>query len=77
MRVDIPVGLELCSEPVPYAVVEEDCTSGLVIEVFDDSDKVGAGVVLLHGCPQSCMIGTIKLACCMVCNGQLVASSVT
>ena len=44
-----------CSEPVSYAVVEEDCTCGLVIEVFDDSDKVGADVVLLHGCPQSCM----------------------
>ena len=28
--------------------------SGLVIEVFDDSDKVGADVVLLHGYPQSC-----------------------
>ena len=26
---------------------------GLVIEVFDDSDKAGADVVLLHGCPQS------------------------
>ena len=26
-----------------------------MIEVFDDSDKVGADVVLLHGCPQSCM----------------------
>ena len=35
-----------CSEPVSYAAVEEDCTSGLVIEVFDDSDKVGADVVL-------------------------------
>ena len=44
-----------CSEPVSYAAVDEDCTSGLVIEVFDDSDKVGAAVVLLHGCPQSCM----------------------
>ena len=27
------------SEPVSYAVVEEDYTSGLVVEVFDDSDK--------------------------------------
>ena len=36
-------------------MVEEDCASGLVIEVFDDSDKVGADGVLLHGCPQSCM----------------------
>ena len=43
------------SEPVSYAAVEEDGTSGLVIEVFDDSDKDGADVVLLHGCPQSCM----------------------
>ena len=40
-----------CSEPVSHAAVEEDC---LVTEVFDDSDKVGAGVVL-HVCPQSCM----------------------
>ena len=33
------------------AAVEEDSTSGLVIEAFDDSDMVGADVVLLHGCP--------------------------
>ena len=42
-----------CSEPVSYAAVEENCTSGLVTEVFDDLDKVCADVVLLHGCPQS------------------------
>ena len=35
-----------CSEPVPYAAIEEDCTGGLIIEVFDDLDKVGADVVL-------------------------------
>ena len=35
-----------CSELVSYASVEEDYTSGLVIEVFDDSGKVGADVVL-------------------------------
>ena len=29
---------------VSYAAVEEDGTSGLVIEVFDDLDKVGADV---------------------------------
>ena len=29
---------------------EEDGTSGLVIEVFDDLDKADADVVLLHGC---------------------------
>ena len=32
------------------------CTSGLVIEVFDDSDKVWADVVILHGRPQSCLL---------------------
>ena len=35
-------------EPVSNSAVEEDCTGGLVIEVFDDSDKVGTDVVLLH-----------------------------
>ena len=30
----------------------EECTGGLVIEVFDDSGKVGTDVVLLHGCLQ-------------------------
>ena len=29
-------------------------------EVFNDSDKVGADVVLLHGCPQSCMQNPAK-----------------
>ena len=46
--------LNCCSEPVSKAAVGEDGTGGLVIEVFDDLDKVRA-VVLLHGCPQSCM----------------------
>ena len=44
-----------CSKPVSYAAVEEDCTGGLVIEDSDDSDKVDADVVLLHGDPKSCM----------------------
>ena len=48
-----------CSEPVSYTAVEEDCTSGLVIEVFDDSDQVGADV-LLDGCPQSCMPNPVE-----------------
>ena len=48
-----------CSEPVSYAAVEEDCACGLVIEVFDDLDKVCADV-LLHGCPQSCMPNPVK-----------------
>ena len=54
MRVNIPVRLNCYSEPVSYAVVEESCTGGLVIKVFDDSGKVGTDV-LLCGCPQCCM----------------------
>ena len=49
-----------CSEPVFYAAFEEDCTGGLVIEVFGDLNKVGADVVLLHGCSQSCMPNPVK-----------------
>ena len=30
------------------------------MEVFDDSDKVGADVVLLHGGPQSCMPNPVE-----------------
>ena len=44
----------------PMLLLKEDCTSGLVIEVYDDSDKVGADVVLIHGCPQSCMPNPIE-----------------
>ena len=47
-------------EPVSYAAVEENGTSGLVIEVFDDLDKVGADVVFLHRCPQSCLPNPVK-----------------
>ena len=63
MRVDFPVGLQLsncCLEPVSYAAVEEGGTCGLVIEVFDDLDKVCADVVLLHGCPQICMLNPVE-----------------
>ena len=54
MRVDIPVGLQLFFGTIILCYFEEDGTSGLVIEDFDDSDMVGADV-LLHGCLQSCM----------------------
>ena len=49
-----------CWKPVSCAAVEEEGTGGLVIEVFDDSDKVGTDVVLLHGCPQSCMPSPVE-----------------
>ena len=29
-------------------------------ERFDDLDKIGADVVLLHGCPQSCMPNPVE-----------------
>ena len=47
-----------CLESVSY--VEEDGTTGLVAEVFDDLDKVVADVVLLHGCPQSYMPNPVE-----------------
>ena len=49
-----------CSEPVFYAALEKDGTSGLVTEVFDYLDKVCADVVLLHGCPESCMPNPVE-----------------
>ena len=41
-------------------MAEEDGTSGLVIKVFDDLDKICADVVLLYGCPQSCMPNPVQ-----------------
>ena len=49
-----------CSEPVSYAAVERDCTGDFIVEVFDDSDKVGADFVLLHGCPQRCTSNPVE-----------------
>ena len=49
-----------CSEAVSYAAVEENGTSGLVIEVFDVSDVVSVDVLLLHGCLQSCMPNPVE-----------------
>ena len=55
-----PCRTKCCSEPVFYAAVEEDGTSGLVMKVFDDSDKVCTDVVLLHGCPESGMPNLVE-----------------
>ena len=56
LRVDIPVGLQLLfGTSFLYAAVEEDGSS-----VLDDSDKGGADVVLLHGCPQTCMSNPVE-----------------
>ena len=56
----MPADSNCCSEPVSYGAVEEDGTSGLVIEVFYDLEKICADVVLLHGCPQSCMPNPVE-----------------
>ena len=56
-----------CSELVSYA--EEDSTDGFVIEVFYDSYKVGADVVILRGCPPSCIpnpVEDILHGCCFI-----------
>ena len=55
MRVDIPVGLRLL-----FGTSLLSFTSSLVIKVSDDLDKVGADVVLPHGCPQSYMPNPVK-----------------
>ena len=47
-----------CAEPVSYAAVEEDGTSGLVIEVFDDLDKVGTDVLFMVAHEAACQ--TVK-----------------
>ena len=60
MRGGILSDFSCFSEPVSHAFVEEDCTGGFDTEVFDDSDKVGADVVLLHGCPQACMLNPVE-----------------
>ena len=54
-RVNIPVGLQLL-----FGTIEEDCTGGLIIKVFNNSDKVGAYFVLLISCPQSCMPNPVE-----------------
>ena len=46
----------VCLGTVQYGWI----SSGLVKNVFDDSDKVDADVVLFHGCPQSCMPNPVE-----------------
>ena len=38
------------SEPVSCAAIEQDCTLGLVIQIFNDSYDVGVDVVFLNSC---------------------------
>ena len=48
------------SKPISYAVVEDYCTGGIVILVFNGSDKLGANAVLPHGSAQGRMPYRIK-----------------
>ena len=34
-----------------YAAIEQDCTPGLVIQIFNDSYDAGIDVVFPHSCP--------------------------
>ena len=44
---NILVGLQLLVGTSLLAVIEEDCTGGLVTEMFDYSGKVGTDIALL------------------------------
>ena len=60
MKVDIPVGLQLLFGTSLLCCYWTRRPSGLVIEVFDDLDTLCADVILLHGCPQSCMPNPVE-----------------
>ena len=47
-----------CSEPVSYAATEG--VHWWPYKGFDDSDKVGVDVALLHGCPQNYMPNPVE-----------------
>ena len=44
----------------PVLLLKRTALVALSLEVFDDSDKVGAYVVLLHGCSHSCMPNPVE-----------------
>ena len=48
------------SEPFSYVVVMVDCAGSLVVEAFCGSDQVVIDVIQPHGCPQICMLNSIK-----------------
>ena len=48
------------SEPVSYVTIKVDCTSGLVVEVFNDLDQVGVDVIKPHSRPKGFMPYSVK-----------------
>ena len=59
MRADIPVGLHLLFITSLKSFRSRDCAGGLIVEMFDDSNKFGVDV-LFHGCPQSCILNLLE-----------------
>ena len=57
---DILVGLNGCFESIHSVALEKDCIGGLLIEVFDDSNKVGLDAGLLDCCPTCCMPNPVE-----------------
>ena len=48
------------SEPVSYATIKVDCTSGLVVEVFNELHKVVVNVIKSHNRPKGFMPYLVK-----------------
>ena len=48
------------SEPVSYTTIKVDCTSGLVLEVFNELHKVGVNVIKPHSRPKGFMPYSVK-----------------
>ena len=60
MRVDTLADSDCGSEPVSYVTIKVDCTSGLVVEVFNYLDQVGVDVIKPHSRPKGFMPYSVK-----------------
>ena len=50
-----------CStEPFSYVTIKVDCTSGLVVEVFNDLDQVSVDAIKPHSRPKGFMPYSVK-----------------
>ena len=48
------------SEPVSYVTIKVDCTSGLVVEVFNDLDQVSVDAIKPHSRPKGFLPYSVK-----------------
>ena len=48
------------SEPVSYVTIKVDCSSGLVVEVFNDLDQVSVDAIKPHSRPKGFMPCSVK-----------------